>query len=478
MELSRIAVLAAIEFMSLMPLAAQPALITAPAPPGAPIEIAGRVTNSTGNPFSFPITVTLSGSSGGVVNTAADGSFSFANLPAGGSYTVSPSGSGLYFAPATFSTAPGSLWVPFVNRQFGTQIWNNGGGGTSGTTTHWRFLATFPKMTTATYGFYHLSISDSADPNSPTGTHCHVAGYINGYPEPGIERSFFVLNPPTDGAIGRLIQQTNDVQDNRACALDAKNSKIQFNATTNSIEMEAAMIFKPWFTAATKGVYTQAAECCWTSIPWTRHTAAFNFGTSSGSVAPSTGSGGRRTFFLSFPYTVTEAGRFYELLIGDYNNRGAGVCNALIAPWADVSFLIDRVGQWRPQTYLGDPSYSSQPNGLWYQGAAGQTYPPPNSSVSGVDCRMTVNPVSPLQIHVLGDYPDPNTVATPSAPYQHYQRYNTAPPSSPSTITANMRVMVEILPGGAFTGPKDIWIRTWNGAQTGEWQWRGQWNVQ
>lgn len=89
-----------------------------------------------------------------------------------------------------------------------------------------------------------------------------------------------MLNPPTDGAIGRLIQQTNDVQDNRACSLDAKYSKIQFNAASNSIEMDAAIIFKPWFTATPKGVYTQAAECCWTSIPWTRHSQGWNFGTS------------------------------------------------------------------------------------------------------------------------------------------------------------------------------------------------------
>lgn len=136
-----------------------------------------------GQPFPFPITVTLSGSSGGVVNTAVDGSFLVRELASGGAYTVSPSGSGLYFAPATFGTAPGSVWVPFVNRQFGTQIWNNGGGVTSEPTTHWRFVATFPKISSATYGFYHLSISDSTDPNSPADTHCHIAGYINGYPD-------------------------------------------------------------------------------------------------------------------------------------------------------------------------------------------------------------------------------------------------------------------------------------------------------
>lgn len=46
------------------------------------------------------VAVTLSGSQSATVNTGADGSYSFANLPAGGSYTVSPRKTSYTFSPA------------------------------------------------------------------------------------------------------------------------------------------------------------------------------------------------------------------------------------------------------------------------------------------------------------------------------------------------------------------------------------------
>ncbi len=50
------------------------------------------------------VTVTLSGAKTGTVTTGADGKYSFANLPAEGGYTVTPSKAGYTFNPESFST--------------------------------------------------------------------------------------------------------------------------------------------------------------------------------------------------------------------------------------------------------------------------------------------------------------------------------------------------------------------------------------
>ena len=59
--------------------------------------VAGRVTtNGAGRPG---VTVTLSGSRGATTTTDADGNYSFAGLPAGGNYTVTPSAASTVIAP-------------------------------------------------------------------------------------------------------------------------------------------------------------------------------------------------------------------------------------------------------------------------------------------------------------------------------------------------------------------------------------------
>jgi hypothetical protein len=66
--------------------------------------IAGRVT-TTGGVARAGVTVTLSGSMSATATTGSDGRYSFANVPAGGDYVVTPSGSGLVLLPASASFA-------------------------------------------------------------------------------------------------------------------------------------------------------------------------------------------------------------------------------------------------------------------------------------------------------------------------------------------------------------------------------------
>ncbi|MBC8030671.1 MAG: carboxypeptidase regulatory-like domain-containing protein [Pyrinomonadaceae bacterium] len=62
--------------------------------------ISGRVTNPAGAGLA-DVTVTLSGAQSATMNTGADGNYSFANLDAGGNYTVSPQKTSYTFSPAS-----------------------------------------------------------------------------------------------------------------------------------------------------------------------------------------------------------------------------------------------------------------------------------------------------------------------------------------------------------------------------------------
>ncbi|HEX8189416.1 MAG TPA: carboxypeptidase regulatory-like domain-containing protein, partial [Pyrinomonadaceae bacterium] len=82
--------------------------------------ISGRVTDGRGNGIP-DATVTLSGSAAGLTTTDAAGNYSFAGLPAGGSYTLTPSKGGQYLR---FSAGVGNLnanqtvnltLIPYVN---------------------------------------------------------------------------------------------------------------------------------------------------------------------------------------------------------------------------------------------------------------------------------------------------------------------------------------------------------------------------
>ncbi|HEX8336324.1 MAG TPA: carboxypeptidase regulatory-like domain-containing protein, partial [Pyrinomonadaceae bacterium] len=68
-------------------------------------SISGRVTDGRGNGIP-DATVTLSGSAAGLTTTDAAGNYSFAGLPAGGSYNLSPSKAGQYLR---FAAAVGNL---------------------------------------------------------------------------------------------------------------------------------------------------------------------------------------------------------------------------------------------------------------------------------------------------------------------------------------------------------------------------------
>lgn len=61
--------------------------------------IAGRVADGAGNPLAA-VTVTLSGSQSMTTTTAADGNYVFADLSAGGNYTVTPRKTSYAFSPA------------------------------------------------------------------------------------------------------------------------------------------------------------------------------------------------------------------------------------------------------------------------------------------------------------------------------------------------------------------------------------------
>jgi uncharacterized repeat protein (TIGR01451 family) len=63
----------------------------------APVTISGRVTESSGGLSG--VTVTLSGTQSATTTTDANGNYSFANLTAGGTYTVTPALANYTFAP-------------------------------------------------------------------------------------------------------------------------------------------------------------------------------------------------------------------------------------------------------------------------------------------------------------------------------------------------------------------------------------------
>jgi hypothetical protein len=75
-------------------------------PPTAPptFTISGIVRNGAGQALGN-VTVTLSGGASATRVTGSDGRFAFANLASGGSFTVTPSGTGWSFTPASRSVA-------------------------------------------------------------------------------------------------------------------------------------------------------------------------------------------------------------------------------------------------------------------------------------------------------------------------------------------------------------------------------------
>jgi inhibitor of cysteine peptidase len=78
-------------------------------------RIAGRVARADGRAMAG-VTVTLSGAQAATTTTDAAGDYAFANLPAGGSYTVTPSRAGYDFAPASrsFADLGADQTAPFV----------------------------------------------------------------------------------------------------------------------------------------------------------------------------------------------------------------------------------------------------------------------------------------------------------------------------------------------------------------------------
>ncbi|HLL74203.1 MAG TPA: carboxypeptidase regulatory-like domain-containing protein, partial [Pyrinomonadaceae bacterium] len=78
--------------------------------------VSGRVTNSANNQPLAGATVTLSGGQSGQTTTDAQGDYSFAGLPAGGTYTVTPSLANFSFAPPsrTFSNLQANQSGDFV----------------------------------------------------------------------------------------------------------------------------------------------------------------------------------------------------------------------------------------------------------------------------------------------------------------------------------------------------------------------------
>ena len=71
-----------------------------PGPPPPIFSISGRVTNTTDDPIIFA-RLTISGTRNATLNSKADGTYSFVNLPAGGDYTITPSNVSFSFNPAS-----------------------------------------------------------------------------------------------------------------------------------------------------------------------------------------------------------------------------------------------------------------------------------------------------------------------------------------------------------------------------------------
>ncbi len=86
-------------------------------PPATLISIAGTVRDPANLPLAG-VTMTLSGQSTATTTTAADGTYSFASLASGGTYTVTPAIAGRAFTPVsrTFTTATTDQTADFVGR--------------------------------------------------------------------------------------------------------------------------------------------------------------------------------------------------------------------------------------------------------------------------------------------------------------------------------------------------------------------------
>ncbi|HEY0169462.1 MAG TPA: carboxypeptidase regulatory-like domain-containing protein [Pyrinomonadaceae bacterium] len=101
-------------------------------------KISGRVARANGQAMSG-VTVTLSGSQTGTTTTDANGDYNFANLPAGGNYTVTPSKAGYDFnpAPRVFNDLGADASAPFVVTPSSFNITGrvaSGGAGVAGVT--------------------------------------------------------------------------------------------------------------------------------------------------------------------------------------------------------------------------------------------------------------------------------------------------------------------------------------------------------
>ncbi|MET0624079.1 MAG: carboxypeptidase regulatory-like domain-containing protein [Pyrinomonadaceae bacterium] len=101
-------------------------------------RISGRVTRANGQAMSG-VAVALSGSQTGTTTTDANGDYSFANLPAGGNYTLTPTRAGYGFNPASraFNDLGADASAPFVVTPSSFNITGrvaSGGTGVSGVT--------------------------------------------------------------------------------------------------------------------------------------------------------------------------------------------------------------------------------------------------------------------------------------------------------------------------------------------------------
>jgi hypothetical protein len=341
--------------------------------------------------------------------------------------------------------------------------------------------ARFPRYPGAAgdYGFYHIGIANPAQSGGfgPGGKYCRVAAlvlYYNGPANDGT-RVLYVLNPddPSQVGIAQFPSQSADAHDNRACALDGRNSQISVSTDGSQVEFRAAIVFKPWFTGSTKSVYIQAAECCWVPAVW-EYKTSFTPTQQVSTIAPSNGSDHKRTFFASFPYPRDQAGRFFELRIAPDTYTFAA-CHVLVAGWVGGVFLVDGTGNWRPNTAppTNDVSFAGLPNGMWLYYSPEQVWPPANTSLANTYCRVTVNPTA--GIHVWNHTePDPNVAD--GKPLTSYYLYETT--NEVGTPTTNIRIMVEMLPTGGFSGPQNVYLRTWDNVAADGWHYRGVWNVQ
>jgi hypothetical protein len=181
----------------------------------AAITINGKVSNGPGTGISA-VTITLTGSQNSSVQTDANGNYSFANLPAGGNYTVTPSRNTDTFAPAnrSFNNLGSSQTVNFtLVYKITGRVTDAGGNGVVGIPVPLSGGVTSSTLTDAAgnYSFLNLpaNLNYTVTPSKPDNVFTYT------------------FNPPSRTFTNLIANQIGDFS-------VTVSTKVSFNATADS----------------------------------------------------------------------------------------------------------------------------------------------------------------------------------------------------------------------------------------------------